>query len=91
MVVEVGFDPVLGNMVVLSHEAGYETIYGHLSKIEVRLKQEIRSGMIIGRVGSTGYSTGPHLHFEIRRQGSSRDPEPLLPAVRKRRHDSPGR
>ena len=84
VVTESGYDPVLGNMIVLSHDAGYQTVYGHLSTIEVTLKQEIRSGMIIGRVGSTGYSTGPHLHFEVRRQGASRDPGPLLPAIRER-------
>jgi murein DD-endopeptidase MepM/ murein hydrolase activator NlpD len=84
VVARVGFDPVLGNMVVLRHDAGYETVYGHLSQIAVRLKDELRAGMMVGRVGSTGYSTGPHLHFEIRRQGSSRDPVPLLPALRER-------
>ncbi|MBN1834514.1 MAG: M23 family metallopeptidase [Spirochaetales bacterium] len=84
VVIEVGFDPILGKMIVLAHDAGYQTIYGHLARIDVILKQEIRSGMIIGTVGSTGYSTGPHLHFEVRRGGSSRDPGPLLPAVRER-------
>jgi murein DD-endopeptidase MepM/ murein hydrolase activator NlpD len=84
VVVRVEFDPVLGNVVVLRHDAGYETVYGHLSVIEVRLNDEVRSGMILGRVGNTGYSTGPHLHFEIRRRGSSRDPVPLLPPLRER-------
>jgi len=75
----VGFDPVLGKMVIVDHEAGYQTIYGHLAEIHVQLNDAVRSGMIIGAVGTTGYSTGPHLHFEIRRRGSSRDPAPLLP------------
>ncbi len=75
----VGVDPVMGNMIILNHEAGYQTIYGHLAEIYVRLNDAVRSGMIIGAVGTTGYSTGPHLHFEIRRRGSSRDPAPLLP------------
>jgi murein DD-endopeptidase MepM/ murein hydrolase activator NlpD len=75
----VGFDPVMGKMVIINHEAGYQTIYGHLAEIHVQLNDAVRSGMIIGAVGTTGYSTGPHLHFEIRRQGSSRDPAPLLP------------
>ncbi|UCF97237.1 MAG: M23 family metallopeptidase [Spirochaetaceae bacterium] len=78
-VASVGFDPVLGKMIIISHEAGYQTIYGHLAEIHVRLNDEVRSGMIIGAVGTSGYSTGPHLHFEIRRRGSSRDPAPLLP------------
>jgi murein DD-endopeptidase MepM/ murein hydrolase activator NlpD len=75
----IGYDPVLGKTVILNHEAGYQTIYGHLEDISVRLNEEVRSGMIIGAVGMTGYSTGPHLHFEIRRSGATRDPAPLLP------------
>jgi murein DD-endopeptidase MepM/ murein hydrolase activator NlpD len=75
----VGFDTVMGKMVILNHEAGYQTIYGHLEDIYVQLNDAVRSGMIIAAVGTTGYSTGPHLHFEIRRRGSSRDPAPLLP------------
>ena len=75
----IGVDPVMGNMVILTHEAGYQTIYGHLAEIHVQLNDAVRSGMIIGAVGTTGYSTGPHLHFEIRRGGSSRDPSALLP------------
>jgi murein DD-endopeptidase MepM/ murein hydrolase activator NlpD len=78
-VVQSGFDPVLGNVVVLAHEGGYQTVYGHLRLIRVALNQRVRSGMIIGEVGSTGRSTGAHLHFEVRRKGSSRDPLPLLP------------
>jgi murein DD-endopeptidase MepM/ murein hydrolase activator NlpD len=74
-------DPLLGKVVVLAHEGGYQTVYGHLSLILVSLQQPVRSGMIIGRVGSTGHATGPHLHFEVRRQGSSRDPLPLLPRL----------
>jgi len=77
---ETGRHPVLGNYVILLHEGGYETVYGHLEQVFVSLQQTVTSGMIIGKVGSTGMSTGPHLHFEIRRRGSSRDPLPLLPA-----------
>jgi len=75
----IGWDPVMGKMIILNHEAGYQTIYGHLAEIHVQLNDAVRSGMIIGAVGTTGYSTGPHLHFEIRRRGSSRDPAALLP------------
>lgn len=74
-----GFDRILGNFVRLDHGSGYETVYGHLNVVVVSLHQEIRSGMILGRVGSTGQSTGPHLHFEIRREGHPEDPVPLLP------------
>jgi murein DD-endopeptidase MepM/ murein hydrolase activator NlpD len=76
---QAGFDPVLGNVVVLAHEGGYQTVYGHLRRILVSLNQRVRSGMIVGEVGSTGRVTGAHLHFEVRRKGSSRDPLPLLP------------
>ena len=77
-VLAAGTDPVLGNFVQLLHEGGYVTLYGHLALVRVALKQKVTSGMIIGAVGSTGQSTGPHLHFAIRRQGSSRDPLPLF-------------
>jgi murein DD-endopeptidase MepM/ murein hydrolase activator NlpD len=76
---EIQEDPSLGKVVILTHEGGYQTVYGHLSLILVALQQPVRSGMIIARVGSTGHATGPHLHFEVRRRGSSRDPWPLLP------------
>jgi hypothetical protein len=72
-------DPALGNMVIIQHEAGYQTVYGHLRRITVALKQQVRAGIIVGEVGSTGRSTGPHLHFEVRRAGSAKDPAPLLP------------
>lgn len=78
----VGRDPVLGNYVQVAHEGGYLTVYGHLETVDVSLHRKVTSGMILGRVGSTGLSTGPHLHFEIRRQGSSRDPIPLFSGAR---------
>jgi len=75
----VGTNVLLGHHIVVSHGGGYETVYGHLSRILVSLHQHVLSGMIIGRVGSTGMSTGPHLHFEIRKQGVPENPVPLLP------------
>jgi len=78
-VVATGFDRVLGTFVRLSHGDGYETVYGHLSRVLLSLHEVVQSGTILGRVGSTGLSTGPHLHFEIRRQGHPQDPVPLLP------------
>ncbi len=74
-----GQDSLLGSYVILDHEGGYQTVYGHLSSVLAVLHQRLRSGMILGRVGSTGRSTGPHLHFEVRRQGETRDPARLLP------------
>jgi murein DD-endopeptidase MepM/ murein hydrolase activator NlpD len=78
-VIETGKDPVLGIYIVLSHPGGYETVYGHLDAVLVELNQAVTSGMMIGRVGMTGATTGPHLHFEVRKQGESRDPQSLLP------------
>lgn len=54
-----------GNNVIINHGYGYETLYGHMSKINVRQGQKINRGDIIGFVGSTGTSTGPHLHYEV--------------------------
>jgi murein DD-endopeptidase MepM/ murein hydrolase activator NlpD len=76
---ETGVDEVLGQYIVIAHEGGFSTVYGHLSARLVRLNEEVDSGRIIGSVGSSGESTGPHLHFEVRNRGESRDPEPLIP------------
>jgi murein DD-endopeptidase MepM/ murein hydrolase activator NlpD len=67
-----------GNEVVLNHGNGYSTRYGHLSAIMVDAGESVRKGQLIGRVGSTGNSTGPHLHFEIIRNGVRRNPYSLL-------------
>jgi murein DD-endopeptidase MepM/ murein hydrolase activator NlpD len=82
IVVYSGFDPILGEHLIVEHEGGWSTVYGHLSMRIARLKDRVASGMIIGRVGSTGESTGPHLHFEVRNRGEPRDPEPLVPRVK---------
>lgn len=76
---QIGTDRELGNYIMLRHDGGYESLYAHLSVVLVQLNERIASGMIIGEVGSTGMSTGPHLHFEILRNGRPEDPLPLLP------------
>lgn len=60
-----GFDRALGKVVKLNHGYGYKTLYGHLSKTIVKVGQKIKRGSIIGYVGNTGRSTGPHLHYSV--------------------------
>ncbi len=76
----VGTDPIYGNFVVVEHDGGWTSLYGHLSSIRTVLRKEVRSGTLIGTVGSTGQSTGPHLHFELRQDGRPKDPSMLLPS-----------
>lgn len=66
-----------GNTVVVRHKNGLETLYGHLSKCKVEVGQEVKSGQIIGLGGSTGWSTGPHLHLETRYAGYAFNPSLL--------------
>ncbi|GBR76802.1 peptidase M23 [Candidatus Termititenax persephonae] len=68
-----------GNAIIIDHGKGFSTLYGHLSKIGVRKNAKVDKGQVIGNVGSTGYATGPHLHFEIRRNGETVDPLTYLP------------
>jgi len=69
-----------GNMVEVNHGNGLATRYGHLSQIDVKIGQTVRIGEIIGRIGSTGRSTGPHLHYETRINGEAVDPQKFLRA-----------
>jgi murein DD-endopeptidase MepM/ murein hydrolase activator NlpD len=78
VVTETGNDATLGNYIVLTHTGGLQTVYGHLSAIGVIMEQKVIAGAIIGAVGSTGYATGPHLHFEVREKGTPVDPAHLL-------------
>lgn len=77
-VLEAGREPGYGNMIMLGHRHTYETVYGHLDKILVKKNDTVEEGQVIGYSGNTGISTGPHLHFEIRKNGKSVDPEFLL-------------
>ncbi|MEM7112951.1 MAG: peptidoglycan DD-metalloendopeptidase family protein [Chloroflexota bacterium] len=63
-----------GNLIVVNHGNGYETLYAHLSGINVRTGQIVNQGNVIGATGNTGNSSGPHIHFEIRLNGNQDDP-----------------
>jgi murein DD-endopeptidase MepM/ murein hydrolase activator NlpD len=63
-----------GNHVVINHGYGYETLYGHMFRVKARPGQRVKRGEIIGYVGSTGKSTGPHCHYEVRKNGRHLDP-----------------
>ncbi|GLQ99556.1 M23 family metallopeptidase [Dyella mobilis] len=71
-------DRSYGNVVVINHHNGFETLYAHNSKLLVKAGQNVKAGQQIAKVGSTGRSTGPHLHFEIHRSGERVDPGPYL-------------
>ncbi len=68
-----------GNLIVIDHESGIQTYYGHLSRLVVDTGMEVVAGEVIGRSGTSGKSTGPHLHFEVRVADRPVDPETLLP------------
>jgi murein DD-endopeptidase MepM/ murein hydrolase activator NlpD len=63
-----------GNHVIINHGFGYETLYGHMVRVKVRNGQLVKRGEVIGWVGSTGKSTGPHLHYEVHKGGRNIDP-----------------
>ena len=91
VVVESSYQGAYGNMVVVQHNGQQATVYAHLSRMQVKRGQSIKQGDVIGAVGTTGLSTGPHLHFEFRVNGRHVDPltlaqqgsaEPISSALR---------
>ena len=67
-----------GGLVIIGHPSGYETWYGHLERLDVKQGEEVKRGQEIALMGSTGFSTGPHLHFEVRQDGQLVDPLEFL-------------
>jgi murein DD-endopeptidase MepM/ murein hydrolase activator NlpD len=74
----VGWDDTFGNYIVISHHSGYRTLYGHLNLIRVKAGAYVGTGERIGDVGSTGLSTGPHLHFTVYKNGVTVNPRNLM-------------
>ncbi len=78
VVVRAGWWAGYGKVVVVDHGNGMETRYGHMSRFHVKVGDTVRQGQVIGGMGSTGRSTGTHLHFEIRLDGRALDPQPFI-------------
>ena len=76
--IEASYDDWLGNYVVIDHGFGYSTLYGHNQRLLVSAGQSVERGQVIARLGNTGRSSAPHLHFEIRLDGRSVDPRQYL-------------
>lgn len=78
-VVFTGWNGNYGKCIIIRHDFGFETVYGHLSRILVNVGDRVKKAQKIGEIGSTGRSTGPHLHYEVRRYGKVVNPWPHLP------------
>lgn len=77
-VIFAGYKGDFGNLIIIDHGKNYQTLYGHLSQILVKVGQDINANERIGKVGSTGRSTGPHLHYEIHKDGKIINPKNFL-------------
>ncbi|CAG7651053.1 hypothetical protein PAESOLCIP111_06235 [Paenibacillus solanacearum] len=77
----VGYDKLHGHNIVIEHISGLRTWYMHLNRSDVRAGEQVVKGQPIGKLGTTGRSTGPHLHYEVLHNGKSTDPQPYLPAL----------
>lgn len=78
IVIKAGYNGAYGNMVIIDHGGGVSTLYAHGSEILVQVGQTVKRGDPVLKVGSTGYSTGPHAHFEVRLNGVVTDPMPYI-------------
>lgn len=77
-VIFTGWKEGYGNLVIVEHEFGYQSYYGHLSRFSVRQGEEVTTNQVIALSGNTGRTTGPHLHFEIRKNGKSINPSTFI-------------
>ena len=82
VVTRAGADPNYGNMIILDHGGGIQTVYGHASSLAGSLGDSVAEGQTIAFLGSTGRSSAPHLHFEVRRDGTPVDPGLFIPEYR---------
>ena len=73
-VADEGYNTLFGNYVILNHADGLQTLYGHMTAYSVKIGQKVAQGAVIGTVGNTGYSTGPHLHFGLFKGGAAVNP-----------------
>jgi murein DD-endopeptidase MepM/ murein hydrolase activator NlpD len=78
VVTQAGLVGGYGNLIILDHGFGLETRYGHLSQFLVHIGQHVKRGEMIGRIGTTGKTTGPHLHYEVMANGRLLNPLQLL-------------
>lgn len=78
-VIQAGWMNGYGNCITIAHDNGMTTRYGHLNEVKVKVGQKVKQGKVIAFSGNTGMSTGPHLHFEIRKNDTPTDPLPFLP------------
>ena len=77
-VISAQFEDGYGNLLTIDHENGYVTRYGQLDGFEVSAGERVLAGQLIARVGSTGRSTGPHLHLEVLKNGERVDPQSVM-------------
>ena len=81
VVLYIGTETTYGNMIVVLHGGGIATVYGHLWKFAVQPYERVQKGQILGYTGDTGFSTGPHLHFEVRQDAEPTNPLEWLPPI----------
>ncbi len=77
-VIKACYNTAYGNMIIIDHGNGLSTLYGHATQLLVKVGDTVNQGDTIMKAGSTGYSTGPHLHFEVRKNGTPQDPKNYL-------------